>query len=153
MEDRIEFFCWQREETDIIDVDAAEVGVVEPGQHVDAQAGGVVAVAVDGARRIALAIAAGPVADVHHTWKKKPTEEFATCRRTPIASDSNHSLSRVNRTRQQIKVPCSHWEIQGPVFCKVSQAKVLNVSSIPGAQSLAQLESINVTSCLGRNVT
>ena len=53
--------------TYVIDVDAAKVGIVESRQHVDAEAGRGVAVSVHGARRAALAIAAGAVANVHHT--------------------------------------------------------------------------------------
>lgn len=51
----------------VIDVDAAKVGVVLTGQHVDAEAGRRVAVPVDGTGRRPLAVASRPVANVHHT--------------------------------------------------------------------------------------
>jgi hypothetical protein len=53
-------------ETHVIDVDTAEIRVVRPGQHVDAQTGRRVAVTVDGAGWTSLAVASGPVTHVHH---------------------------------------------------------------------------------------
>lgn len=53
-------------ETHVIDVDTAEIRVVRPGQHVDAQTGRRVAVTVDGAGWTSLAVASRPVTHVHH---------------------------------------------------------------------------------------
>lgn len=55
----------------VIDVDSTEIGIVLTGEHVDAEAGGAVTVAVDGTGRIPLAVAPSPIANVHHTFKTK----------------------------------------------------------------------------------
>lgn len=61
-------------ETHVVDVDTAEIRVVGPGQHVDAQTGRRVAVTVDGAGRTPLAVASRPVTHVHHACTENKRE-------------------------------------------------------------------------------